>query len=489
MAARPEGKPPRGRIATGVPGLDTVLGGGLIQSGLYLMEGVAGAGKTILASQIAFNHARRGESIVMMTLVAESHGKMLDHLRNFGFFDEQVVGRQLLLVSGFGSLLDGGLDGLLRFIARVLHERAPSVLILDGFAAVRELCESTPGIARFIHDLNTLVTTVDCTTIMLAPITGSVPRPEHTLVDGLIELNRVHRGLRRAREIEVHKMRGGRHLTGQHVFVIESSGICVYPRLETIVTERRIAPGMRMERLTTGIEGFDAVVGGGLMSGSATSLLGAPGAGKTLWGLSFLAAGARRGEPSLYLGFYETPARLLAKGRSVGLDLDAPVENGMLLFDWYAPLEIFLDRIAQRLEEQVVRHRVQRVFIDGVEGFCGAAMHPERAPQFLTALTTLLRGCGVTTVLSEELPIYSATIDTDVLSISALVENLILIRYFEHHAELKRLVSVIKMRDSDFDSAIREFTITPQGLRLGGRVSGVQGLLTGRASPGGRADE
>src|SRR5690606_17167517 len=122
-------------LSTGVPGLDRLLGGGLLSASLYLLEGRAGAGKTILASQIAFHRAAMNDKVVYVTLVAEAHGKLLNHLRQLSFFDEAAIGRSIVLLSGSRPLLTSGLDGLMSFLVDVVRDHQPSFMVLDGFRA------------------------------------------------------------------------------------------------------------------------------------------------------------------------------------------------------------------------------------------------------------------------------------------------------------------------------------------------------------------
>src|ERR1700730_17423967 len=119
-------------IATGVPGLDTVLGGGLMEGGLYLVEGIAGAGKTIMASQICFEQVRAGKKVLYVTLIAESHIKLMQHLQGMSFYDETMVSRGLLFISGYQELLRDGLGGFLAVVARALRDHRPAFMVLDG---------------------------------------------------------------------------------------------------------------------------------------------------------------------------------------------------------------------------------------------------------------------------------------------------------------------------------------------------------------------
>ena len=123
-------------LETGVPGLDTILSGGLLQGGLYVVEGHAGTGKTILGFQCGLTYARRGDRVVVVTLLSESHGRLIDHLRGFDFFDGAVIARSFLLLSGYGAAKEG-LSPLLHLLAQTLMQEKPRLLVIDGFSGVR----------------------------------------------------------------------------------------------------------------------------------------------------------------------------------------------------------------------------------------------------------------------------------------------------------------------------------------------------------------
>src|SRR5690606_10247893 len=130
---------PRSYIPTQVPGLDEVLGGGLKPGALYLVNGATGSGKTILAAQIGFGVAREGGKVLVLTLIAESHGKLLDHLAGFSFFDRSCVGGAILLLNAYETLNDQGPNGLLELLAGLVAEHKPQLLVLEGFGTLRGL--------------------------------------------------------------------------------------------------------------------------------------------------------------------------------------------------------------------------------------------------------------------------------------------------------------------------------------------------------------
>ncbi len=304
------------------------------------------------------------------------------------------------------------------------------------------------------------------------------------MVDGIIELHFTHVGMRVVRDLEVRKFRGSDQLLGRHHFVITDAGIIVYPRTEALLAMPS-ATTTEQERLGTGVSDLDAMLGGGLLAGSTTLLLGPSGSGKSILGLTVLAAGARAGEPGLYFGFFETPPRLIGKGDQVGLDLSTQVQDGRIALVWQPPLERTLDELADRLLTVVRQRGVRRLFIDGLNGFETAAAYPERVGPVFTALSNELRASGVTTIVSlETSDLFSSEISVPIGGISAGVENIILLRYVELDAQLRRLISIMKVRESGYDSAIREFKIGGQGITVAATFASAQAILSGHARPG-----
>jgi circadian clock protein KaiC len=463
---------------TGVPGLDIILGGGLRQGGLYLIEGMAGAGKTILSAQIAFHRAARGEKVLYVTLIAESHDKLLDHLAGLSFFDVDVIAQRVFFLSGYHALMRGGLDGLLGVIAESLQRQRPSLLVIDGFRCARDVSSSDLALSKFIHELNTLVAAVHATGLLLAPLSGNAPQPEHTLVDGLIELNRYADGMRRAREIEVHKMRGRDHLMGRHAFRITDAGHVMFPRLEAQCTTQP-GPAEFDTRLTFGLPVLDTLLGGGLVKGSTTTLLGPSGAGKTLLCVQFLAAGLAGGEHCMYLGFYEPPARLAAKAEGVGIRLHEAIEEGRLIVRWMPPVELAIDEIAATALDSIRCHCATRLVIDGIDGFRDSTLRTGRFGLFLNAFSSGLRERGVTTLVTEEAPMFAGPAYAKPLRMSALAENLVLLRYAESDSGLRRILTVLKQRESAHDPTPHELLIGPLGLSLRADLLGSVGLAPG----------
>ena len=458
-------------LDTGVAGLDDILGGGFPAHSLYLLQGLAGSGKTTLACQIGFHHAQQGKKVLILTLIAETHGKMLNHLSSFSFFDEQLVGERIVFIGAYSDLQRGGLRELLKAIAATLAAQRPDIMIIDGFRTVRDAKPSDLALSEFMLSLNSLVSTMECTTFLLSPTEGNVADSENTLVDGLIELSQYERGLQLIREIKVFKLRGSKHLLGRHVFEVGEDGVAIYPRLEAVSSVSGAAPSVSPQRLGFGIEGWDRLTNGGVAKGSTTALLGNPGVGKTLMGLHFIHEGLQRGENCLIVGFYESPARLLEKARNIGIDLKTYHDSGALQIIWHPPLEVLVDSLAHRLLRNVEQRAVSRLLIDGIDGLREIVMHEGRSRSFLAALVNELRVRNATTFFTQELPYLGQGAVQNELSASMLFENIILLRYVDVNGINRRQIGVLKLRENSYDAANHILLISDQGMSIEGPVS------------------
>ena len=458
--ADPFGK--QAMLKTGVAGLDAVLGGsGLPAGGLYLLQGLAGSGKTTLACQIGFSHAREGKKVLILTLLGESHAKMISHFSNFSFFDGSLIGKEIVFFSAYASIKKG-LRDLLQLIVDTMAKEQPHILIIDGFRTIRESNATDFALTEFMHSLNSLVSSMACTTFLISPVEGNVTDNENTLVDGVIELGQYGQGMGVIRELQVFKIRGTKHMLGKHVCEVRSDGMVVYPRLEATAADST-APVAASGQLSVGIPSWDERIGGGIVSGSITCLLGSPGVGKTLMGLHFIGEGLKKGDSCLIVGFHESPASMVQKASRIGIDLAPHFDSGRLQL----PLEILIDDLASRMLTCIREHKTSRLLIDGVEGMANLVMHPERSRSFLVALTYQLRMLGVTVYMTEQLHYFQKVSPAATPSSSSLYENIMLLEYFAVGDINHRQVSVMKLRANEYDGANRLMTITPDGMVVG----------------------
>src|SRR3978361_1526132 len=97
------------RVASGIDGLDIILGGGFLKGGLYIVQGPPGTGKTTLGNQLCFNQTAHDARALYVTLLAEYHARMMQHLSTMSFFDISKIPDHLTYLNGLRLLHDEGL--------------------------------------------------------------------------------------------------------------------------------------------------------------------------------------------------------------------------------------------------------------------------------------------------------------------------------------------------------------------------------------------
>jgi len=458
---------PLQRVKTLVPGLDDLLGGGMFEAGVYFVQGSPGSGKTTLANQMCFAHILQGGAALYLTLLAESHARMMQHMLDQSFFDASMVGRRISYVSGYRDLESGGLKGIVALARAELARQKATLLVLDGLVLppATNLGDDDRRLKEFVHELQSLAALLGCCVMLLTSGRGRSIAAEQSMVDGIFALDDHPIGSRNERLIEVTKFRGSATARGRHSFCITNDGVRIYPRLESLETPPSLAAA-RAEVVASGLPGLDALyLGGGARAGSTTLLLGQSGAGKTLLGLLYLAQSSGS-EPGLLAGFNEAPDVLVEVARGVGIDLAPKLSSGELHLQWTGPGDHALDQLGHELLLAVDRRGVRRLVIDSIAGFADKAMFAERGYRFVGALLDELRRRSVATVL---------VCDADALAALGVPHiGAGLVALVEHVVEMSvgdtgRTLRVKKARGQRFDPLPRALSIADTGLSVGGR--------------------
>jgi circadian clock protein KaiC len=455
------------RVPTGIPGLDDILGGGLMKAGVYIVQGEPGTGKTILANQICFHHVALGGRVAYVTLLAESHARMIQHLATLSFFREDAIPESIHYVSAFDALKTQGLSGVTKLLADEMQGRKADLLVLDGLVTATGASGSNEALKVFIGEIQAHSVLAGCTTLLLNSVTGaSIVSPEQTMVDGILRLRQELAGWEHERRLEVNKFRGAATLNGAHSMRIASDGITVFPRLEAALGGVAVSSS-KEAALTTGVKGLDDMIEvGGYPAGSTTVAAGYPGSGKTMLGLHFLGQASAR-EPGLLFGFYESPELLSSIAATFGIPLGVLCESGALEILWQPYGADMLDETAYRLLGAVERRGAKRVFLDGLGGFVAAPWFKQRGPKFFSVLATELRRLGATTLMSlDSDDPHGRSIPVPNHSISALADNLLQLRMEEDEGVIQRLISIGKVRNSRYDLAVRKLELLPSGLQV-----------------------
>jgi len=474
------------RLATGVPGLDDVFGGGLPELSFNLIAGPPGSGKTTLAHQLMFALATADRPALYFTVLGEPPLKMLRYQQQFNFFDSEKLNQSIYFINLGEETATGDLKKVLARMVEEVESRGPSMVFVDSFRSVI-LASETDGnifltLQQFIQQLGTLMTSWQATMFLLGEyFSENDPSPVFTVADGLIWLRQSVQSNSMVRKMEVMKMRGQSSLPGLHTFRITNDGISVYspPPVSARDVEMRHGPSFTIPtdtRMPMGVVGLDEMMGGGLPRGYSLLVAGPSGSGKSILACAFLAEGARLGETGVIAAFEQR------SNLSRGIEIATLIADDRIgVVDTLSP-SLSVDEISMLLISEIRRLKASRVVIDSLSGF-ELALAPTFRDDFresLSRLVSALTGIGVTVLMTSELEDRYNELRFSPYGTAFLTDAIIVQRYIEVDSRLQRVMAVVKIRASAHSSALHLFRIDDEGIKIGEMLAGYEGLLGGR---------
>ena len=473
------------KAASGIEGLDDILSGGFSRGSLFLVEGSPGAGKTTLALSYLLEGARARESCLYITL-SETKGELLAGAASHGWtvgpsievFELQPPD-SVLDPKQTQSLLysaDLELGETVKMVFGAADRAKPSRIVIDSLSEIRLLAQNSLRYRRQLLAMKHYFARSAATVLALDDLTADAnDKTAHSIAHGVLRLEELtpDYGAER-RRLRVMKYRGQVFRGGFHDFAIKTGGLQVYPRL--VSSEHKKGRSVRV--VSSGNPEMDHLLGGGLESGSSTLILGPAGSGKSLLVFQFIAAACSRGEKAALFAFDEELGLLFRRSKAMGIDLEELAKQGSLRVEQIDTAELSPGEFAHWVRREVEKNAASTVAIDSLNGYQQAMPQENYLILHMHELLQFLNRQGVSTFLTVAQHGLVGDMKTPV-DVTYLADSVILLRFFEAEARVRRAVSVIKKRTGPHEDTIREFRISNRGLSLGGPLTGFHGVLRG----------
>ena len=473
---------PTARISTGVAGLDDVLNGGLTAQRIYLVEGSPGAGKTTLGLQFLLDGVARGERGLYITLsetadelvaVADSHGWSMEAVAIYELASDNELDSDAQQSVFHPSEVELGetTQGVMEQVDRL----RPARVVFDSLSELRLLAQNPLRYRRQILALKQFFSSRACTVLMLDDKTSQSDQHLHSIAHGVISLERIAKEYgQERRRVNIVKMRGIRFRGGYHDYALDTGGIRLFPRLVAAEHPRDFDPKV----YPTGSDSFDVLLGGGLVAGTNTLIVGPSGIGKTTLTVRCMLTALERGDKAAFYLFDEGLGTFFARNASLGMPLQPHVDNGRLRIRHIDPAELSPGEFVQRLRDDVEQDGVRFIVIDSLNAYLQAMPGELYLTLQMHELLSYLNLQGVTTMLVLGQHGLVGEVRTDV-DLSYLSDTTVLLRFFESNGCLRRAITVIKSRTTSHALTIHEMLLGSNGLRIGAALEGFEGVLSG----------
>jgi circadian clock protein KaiC len=474
------------KLPTGIAGLDQIAHGGLPKGRATLVAGTAGSAKTVFGAQFLAAGITEYNQTGVFVSFEETPSNLRRNMAGFGwniaawenskkwtFIDASRVPDHHASVSG-----DFDFGGLVARIKHAVQEIKATRLVLDSIGAVFTQFDSASIVRRELYSLAESLKELGVTTLVTAERIedyGEISRfgVEEFVADNVILMRNVLEEETRRRTMEILKFRGTNHQKGEIPFtVVPEVGIELLPLSSMELTQKS-----SMTRISSGVETLDKMCGGGFFQDSIILVSGATGTGKSMTTSHFVNT-TKGKERSLLLGFEESRDQLIRNAEGWGMDFAKQESEGRLKIICTYPETAALEDHMIQAKRTIEEFKPTRVAIDSLSALERISVQ-KNFREFVLSMTALLKAKEIAGLFTSTTATLLGGQSVTEAHISTITDTIILLRYVEMFGEMKRGLTVLKMRGSRHDKEIREFSIDGNGMHIGKPFANVSGILSG----------
>jgi circadian clock protein KaiC len=461
---------PLPKAPTGITGLDEITGGGLPRKRATLVCGGPGSGKTLLATQfLAHGALEHGEPGVFMSF-EERPEELAENSRSIGVDLEDLVARGLLLLDYVhidrSEIVESGgydLDGLFIRLGHAIRTIRAKRVVLDTIEMLFSGLSDAFALRAELHRLFQWLKAKRVTAIVTAERAGNgLTRHglEEYLTDCVILLDQRVTEKQATRRLRILKYRGSAHGSNEFPFLIGDHGLSVVP-----ITSLRLEYEASTEHVSTGLAGLDEMLANkGYFRGDSVLVSGTAGTGKSSFAAHFADAACGRGERCLYFAFEESMTQITRNMRSIGIDLEAWLRQGLLRVHAQRPTAYGLEAHLGAMHEVIDQWQPHVVVVDPVTSLVAVGSELE-VKLMLARLIDFMKSRRITVVFTSLTDTGGPPERTD-LGVSSLMDVWMLLGNREAEGERTRGIQIVKARGVAHSSQVRQFALTDRGLAL-----------------------
>lgn len=462
------------KIPTGIMGFDEMTAGGLPVGRASLVEGGPGSGKTVFALQMLVNAAQDNDTPGIFVAFEEAPQQILANCREFSWAgsDRDELGVTFVDAQPSIDLIHSGdfdIAGLLAIIEAKARKSGARLIVFDAIDIVLSLMKDTTSMRREIYRLHNWLLERQFTTLITSKL-----HDEHSdwqafpafdalqfMVDCAIRLeHNIYDGVSQ-RTLRVRKYRGSGFEQNPTPILIDRNGIDVaFSR-----TDRADRVPVSNERVSSGVDALDAMMGGGYFRGASILVTGSPGTAKTTLCGAFADAACARNEPTLFVSFDSRPDEIVRNLSSVGIDLSQHLKSGLLRLENMRALEGNAETHLMRIRQAAEVHGARCVVIDPLSALSKAGNRGV-APSVAERLIDSAKALGQTVLCTSLLADTTDVAESTPLQISTIADTWIHLSYLVLGGERNRALSIIKSRGTAHSNQVREMHLGENGVSL-----------------------